>query len=212
MANTTLDTILNAVKFRVVRDDITDAEYVQRINWAMKDFCRLEIPELEKSGSFALSDSTTTYSLPSSLYTIISMRNASQDYALKPVTFEEWSEYDHNEEGEPEIYSRFGYSGDYPQVHLFPTPDSDIAGETIVYRYYAIPTEGSASSLSTSIDLTPIYDEAIVARSCYKIFRDTNEPERASIANNDWKEAMAAVAARRAGEFRYTTRVVQGGS
>jgi len=154
-------------------DVISDSMIVRRVNWVVQDIAyRLELPDFHADHDVTLVASQSTYTLPSQLLKIRSVKLVDEPVALTPITAIEEASMFEDDEGTPAMYLREGNS-----IILYPAPSSAYDGDTLRIRYLRWPDELSQSD---SIPLPIWLHEAVNHGVRARLYHDNGEPERAA--------------------------------
>lgn len=203
---TSVSTLITDVQFRLVRDDVSNAHIIRRINWAVQDIgSRFMVPELEQQTTFTASAtagikgrillSSTTNKLRWIL-TVSNTQNMNNLIMASPVMAAGFNEAI---TGTPTYWYHFGnYCYTYP---------IDTTHKYFNIRYRSYPS--SITGTSSTNDLPTYLDRAITLGACYMILSDLNENENAGIAYQQYAEQLKNMKPYQAEEFATSRQGVQ---
>lgn len=189
MASTyTLSKMRSDLSIPVQESEAVTTEYLNRqINNAIQEICLdLEPVEMEVSdtSSITLASSNRTYSIASiDPFIVLSVKDTTANLLLRPFSREQAELYPEDETGEPRFYYRYGKN-----LNIYPLTDTAYVGDSLRILYIKKPT-----ALSSDSDVSPLpeyLDRQIIDYACYLIFKDLNEPERATTWLASYNDAI----------------------
>lgn len=206
---TAVSTLLQDVTFRLVRDDVSNAQIIRRINWAVQDIgAKYFVPELEGVVTYT---ANTTATNKTKGYLSIATTNKLRWVISVCSTYSSWGNlvmasptvaagFSDAITGTPTYWYHFGNK-------IFTWPYCGATHTKFEVRFRKHPT--IITSTSTTNDLPTYLDEAIVNGACYMLLRDLNENENALIAYKQYMGQLKQLKPYQAEEFAMSRQVTQ---
>lgn len=167
------------------RTDISDAQLTR---WLQRTYFHVGQPDIfrhrELQGTQLVTCVAQTFAYPieDDAFAIYTVRNNTVGFKLRPRTYMFIQE----------LTRHFGRAAYYAlwerDLILFPTPDTQNAGQVLDVSYYKRPGNLTDSGAAASV-LTPEWDEIIIEGAKWRAWRTLNQPERAL----DAKETFGAL-------------------